>query len=94
MTNCFCDKCGHVHQIRPGSQTPVRRVVPNLRTVREGFGLSQQELADVAGVARNTIVNLENGRGANASTQNKLMTVVRTLRVNERAAQPSIRSIE
>ena len=37
---------------------------PELRTWREGHGLSQQELADKTGVSRNTIQNWEGSAGA------------------------------
>ena len=34
----------------------------NLKTLREQHGLSQQKLADVLGVSRQTIISIEKGR--------------------------------
>jgi len=37
-------------------------VLKNLKTIREEAGITQQELANKAGLSRNTIVNFEKGR--------------------------------
>ena len=44
----------------------LKHVAANVRRLRTGRGLSQQELADAAGISRRTLINLEGGQ-ANVS---------------------------
>lgn len=51
----------------------------NLRTLRQGSGLSQRELGDRAGVSPGTVYRLENGlRGAYPQTMKKLASALGT----------------
>jgi transcriptional regulator with XRE-family HTH domain len=47
-------------------------VLGRLRTVREEHALTQEELAEKAGVSRGTIINLEQGNDARPPTVRKL----------------------
>ena len=38
------------------------KIITNLKSVRESTGMTQQELADLIGMRRETILNLENKR--------------------------------
>lgn len=46
-------------QLPPDYATTVRRVTSRLRAARRAHGLTQEQLAERAGVHRNTIQNLE-----------------------------------
>lgn len=46
--------------------------LPNLRTIRERHALSQDELAQRAGVVQHTISRIENGQAAQHATARKL----------------------
>lgn len=68
----------------------------NLRRLRHGRGLSQQALADIAGLSRNQISNLErNENGARGVTDPQLSTVYRlalALEVPPAALLPAVAS--
>ena len=38
------------------------KIITNLKSVRESTGMTQQELADLIGMRRETILHLENNR--------------------------------
>jgi transcriptional regulator with XRE-family HTH domain len=51
------------YRIKEGEpMPPVIRAFPNVIKLRDTLGLSQQALADLAGLGRNVVANLENGR--------------------------------
>lgn len=85
-----CSKRGarEQHQSRGRRERPI----PNLRAVREEFGLSQKQLAGIAGLHMNCIWGLENlpERGARPTTQEKLIRAVAKLRARgrPRASRP------
>lgn len=60
--------------------------VPQLATLRKRAGLSQEELAARAGIARSTITKLENGANARYATIDKLAEALQTTR--ERLIRP------
>jgi transcriptional regulator with XRE-family HTH domain len=50
----------------------VQVVLPGLRTQRQTVALTQEQLADKAGVSRPTVTRLENGARARITTVRKL----------------------
>lgn len=51
-------------------------VLGRLRTVREQNAMTQEELAEKAGISRQTIINLEQGNDARPPTVRKLATAL------------------
>jgi DNA-binding XRE family transcriptional regulator len=81
-----CPGCGYEGFMEKALPLPVhanhvRKQVRNLRTIRKQHGLSQQQLADLAGIHRNTVARIERGeQWANRPTQQRLVEVVRRLK--------------
>ena len=50
--------------------------LPTLRQLRQSKGLSQRELGRLAGVSANTLLQVENGRGAYPVTLRKLASAL------------------
>jgi len=73
-----CATCDHL----------LRVLVPSLRRVRDARALTQEELADRAGVSRNTIRRAEQGEQIRQSSVRKM---ARALRVSPaRLQQPTV----
>ncbi len=68
--------------------------VPSLASLRIRAGLSQGELAERAGVGRNTISRLEHGANARFDTIDKLAAALGTVRARliKRLRQPTERT--
>lgn len=82
-----CHECNRMFARRAHARRRRREnPVPNLRTVRRGFGLSQQAFADLADLHINCVWALENvpGRKARPSTQEKIVEAVATLQGQRR----------
>ena len=66
------DYAGTTMHVEPRTRSSLDVQLPRLREHRQRRALSQQELADLAGVSRTTIIQLESGRNAWPKTQRKL----------------------
>jgi putative transcriptional regulator len=75
----LCESIKQAGEIRRGVRKPSRVFVnaaPNVRTIREGLGLSQSRFAAMIGVSPRTLQNWEQGRREPEGPAKALLRVV------------------
>lgn len=80
-----CNACNRRHSREQHRQRGRReREIPNLRNIRRRYRLTQNEFARFAGIHRNTVSVIEQGRKCRPSVQEKIIEATRRLMAMEK----------